>query len=388
MTYNNTLKEQVKKAFQHSFGMPQLMVYSPGRINLIGEHTDYNEGFVLPAAIDKAIYMAIATNDRKEIRAKALDLDEEFACSLKALKKSDLGWPNYLMGVVDQLHQNGLESEGFDLVFGGDIPHGSGLSSSAALEVGLLHSLNKVHDWGIEPMAEVRMAQAAENEFVGVRCGIMDQFANRMGQEQQAIRLDCQSLDYEYQPFEFEHVQIILADTQVKHSLSDSAYNERRQQCERAVEVIAQSTGQSLGSLREVSTALLEEHKDKLDEVVYRRATYVLQENQRLLEACEKLQQQDLQGFGQKMYASHHGLQYDYEVSCPELDFLVEQTRAMDFVYGSRMMGGGFGGCTINIVDTRRKDAFISTLRKAYQEKFGQEPAFYVSTIGQGTHVI
>uniref|UniRef100_UPI001A9784FE galactokinase n=1 Tax=Sabulibacter ruber TaxID=2811901 RepID=UPI001A9784FE len=297
-----------------------------GRVNLIGEHTDYNEGFVLPAAIDKEIYFAIAPNGTQEMRAYSFDLNEKGTFSLEQVEPTQTAWANYLLGVVAQLQKAGHAVPGFDLVFGGNIPMGAGLSSSAAVECGLAYALNHLFGYGVEKMDLVKMAQKAEHEYAGVMCGIMDQFASMFGKRDHVVRLDCRSLEYQYFPFDMREYRLVLCDTQVKHSLASSEYNTRRQECETGVAILQKHYPQ-IHSLRDVTLEMLAQHQAEFDPVVYRRCTYVVQENLRVEEGCLDLERGDLEAFGQKMFASHQGLQHDYEVSCPELDFLAEKAK-------------------------------------------------------------
>lgn len=380
MTYT-----QIQQKFQELFEpTPPLLVRSPGRINLIGEHTDYNNGFVLPAAIDKEMVLAVARNGSDTCRLYSMDYDEAVAFALDQLEPTDKGWPNYIMGVVDQLQKAGYTLEGFDCVFGGDIPIGAGLSSSAALECGAAYALSELFGLNIEKISLIRYAQKAEHVFAGVQCGIMDQFASVMGQQGQAIRLDCRSLEYSYFPLELHEYQIVLLDTQVKHSLASSEYNTRRKECEQGVAKVKEKHPQVL-SLRDVTLAMLEEVQQELDPVIYKRCRYIVEENERLLTGCELLAAGDIEGFGQKMYGSHQGLSQQYEVSCPELDFLVDFTKDKPFVVGARMMGGGFGGCTINLVAKENKEAFIKEAAQAYKQQFGIDLRAYEVAISQGT---
>lgn len=362
---------------------PQL-VRSPGRINLIGEHTDYNEGFVLPAAIDKEMILAVARNDSDTCRLFSMDFNEGVAFHLQDLKPSDKGWPNYIMGVVDQLQKAGYAIGGFDCVFGGDIPIGAGLSSSAALECGAAFALNQLFGLNIDNISMIRYAQKAEHVFAGVQCGIMDQFASVMGKKDFALQLDCRSLAYHYFPLNLHDYQIVLCDTGVKHALASSEYNTRRLECEQGVAKV-QEKHPEVKSLRDVTLPMLEEVENELGPVIYKRCRYVIEENERLLSGCKLLEQGDIRGFGKKMYGSHEGLSVQYEVSCPELDFLVDYTKDMPYVVGARMMGGGFGGCTINLVAIEEKDTFISELTKAYRQQFGIELKTYEVAISDGT---
>ncbi|RRB03748.1 galactokinase [Larkinella rosea] len=379
---------QVEAVFWKEFNrQPELLVRGPGRINLLGEHTDYNGGLVLPASIDKEIIFALGKRSDQTGRIVAENLNRSFSFSLDQITPSPQGWPNYLMGVVDQMQKAGYFPGGFDLVFGGNIPSGAGLSSSAALECGLAFGLNKLYNLGLATIDMVKLSQRAENQFVGVNCGIMDQFASMFGRDQAVIQLDCKSLHHEYFPFQATDYVLILCDTGVKHSLNDSEYNTRRQECETGVSIL-QQYNPDIRLLRDATTALVEAHRDEMPGKVYQRCHYVTEEIQRVREACEYLLENDLAAFGKKMYETHNGLQHDYEVSCPELDFLVDQTRMDDAVLGARMMGGGFGGCTINIVESSAADAFVARMSAVYEEKFNIELKCYPVRITDGTSEI
>jgi len=382
------LIDEISAEFKKRFGSEFVLVEAPGRVNLIGEHTDYNDGFVLPAAIDKAIWLAIGLNKIGCIRLFSADMNEEYEVELSSdLKKSGLGWPDYVLGVVDQLRKHGMNSVGFDCVFGGNVPIGAGLSSSAALEGGVLYGLAELNDWGISPMKMAQIAQKAENEFVGVQCGIMDQFASLNGKEAHALKLDCRSLEFEKVPFRDPDFKIVLCDTGVRRELAGSEYNVRRSQCEKGVSII-QKAYPEVKKLRDVSLEMLEEHRDKLDPVVFKRCEFVIEENQRVLDACDDLLKDNINAFGEKMYGSHHGLQHKYEVSCNELDLLVEIAKEVDGVIGSRMMGGGFGGCTINLVRTDAVEPFKDIVHKRYREEKGKDTEIYETTISDGTRII
>lgn len=377
----------IEDKFKELYGSSSLLVRSPGRINLIGEHTDYNDGFVLPAAIDKEMVMAVAKSNSETCRLYSVDFQESFEFNLNSFKPTDKGWPNYIMGVVDQLQKGGYKVGGFDCVFGGNIPIGSGLSSSAALECATAFALDQLFALDVEKLQLIKYAQKAEHTFVGVLCGIMDQFASVMGKRDHAIQLDCRSLDFNYFPIRLQNYQIILCDTGVKHSLASSEYNTRRRECEQGVAIVRKKHPQ-VNSLRDVTLDMLEEVKGELSSVIYKRCRYVIEENHRVLSGCELLEQGDIKGFGQKMYGSHQGLSQLYEVSCPELDFLVDLTKDNPQVVGARMMGGGFGGCTINLIAIDQKEAFIEEARRAYGEKFGIELKVYEVTVSDGTGVV
>lgn len=381
------LQHNIEKLFRETFHEEPLLVRSPGRLNLIGEHTDYNMGFVLPAAIDKAIYFAIAPRQDSRCKIISSDLADDFACSLQELKKSEKGWPNYLIGVVDQLQKNGYTIPGFTCVFGGDIPIGAGLSSSAAVEAGLAYALNHLFNLKIDKLSLVKYAQKAENEFVGVNCGIMDQFINIFGEDKHALKIDCRSLTYQQVPFDFDDIKIVFFNTNVSHSLASSEYNLRRQECEKGVEIL-RTKFPGVESLRDADPAMLEAVKEAMEYVTYSRCKYVVEENQRLLEGCSALENGDLKTFGRLMYKTHDGLSREYEVSCAELDFLVEEVKPLPEVYGARMMGGGFGGCTINIIKNEAVERVSEQIAKKYKEKFNRALSVYITKINAGTGLI
>jgi galactokinase len=379
--------EAVKIKFKELFNEEPVVVRSPGRANLIGEHTDYNLGFVLPCAIDKAIYFAVAPRQDKYCKLYALNMDQTFETSIDLLKKSEKGWPNYLTGVLDQLNKAGYSYSGFNCVFGGDIPVGAGLSSSAALEAGLAFTLNHIFNLNIDKLSLVKLAQRAENEFVGVQCGIMDQFINIFGESGAVLRIDCRSLEHQYFPFEFDDVAIVLFNSNVSHSLDSSQYNQRRKECSEGVNHIKKHE-RHVESLRDVSVEMLNGFISTLNPTVYRRCKYVVEENNRLLQACVALEKEDLKAFGRAMIQTHDGLSRDYEVSCPELDYLVDLVRDNPHVYGSRMMGGGFGGCTINLVQPESIDRISAMVKEKYFKKFGIETTIYVTSISSGTSIL
>lgn len=376
--------DSLRKKFEELYGQSPLTYRSPGRVNLIGEHTDYNEGFVLPAAIDKQVVFALNPNQSNRCHFYAIDLDQSFTTDLDKLEKSSQGWPDYLMGVIDQFQQIGKKVSGFNCAFGGNIPLGAGLSSSAAIECALAFALNDLFGFGLEKFDLVKLAQKAENEFVGVKCGIMDQFASMFGQPNQVIKLDCRSLEYAYYDFDMSDYLIVLCDTQVKHSLASSEYNTRRHECEKGVSIISKDHP-DIKSLRDISLDQLKQYQAKIDPVVFKRCQYVIQENQRVEQACNFLNEADLNGFGAKMYESHQGLQNDYEVSCMELDFLVEKTRNMPQVIGARMMGGGFGGCTINLMLKDHVPVFTREMTDLYKKELNLDLKVYVDSIAPGT---
>ena len=385
----DTLLTKIQDSYSRYFTGEPVLIHSPGRVNLIGEHTDYNKGFVLPAAIDKVIFLAMSRNNLEVIRLHSVDMEPDYFETpvSEVYEKTGVDWADYIIGVVDQLQKKGHKIGGFDCTFGGDIPIGAGLSSSAALEGGIAFGLSHLFDLNLTLLEMTKTAMRAENKFVGVQCGIMDQFASLHGKKGRVIKLDCRSLEYELYPFKWDHVRVLLCDTHVRRALAGSEYNIRRRQCEQGVSLIRQADP-SVQSLRDVSFEQLESLKNKMDEVVYRRCRYVLEENKRVTDACEDLIKNDLAAFGQKMYQSHYGLRDDYEVSCSELDTLVDATEQLEGVLGARMMGGGFGGCTINLVSMDRLDDTMDQILNYYLESTGKEPGFHVVKIGAGTHLL
>jgi galactokinase len=380
-----SLAPLVRDRFNGLFpGADPLIIRSPGRVNLIGEHTDYNQGFVLPAAIDKAIYLAIGPREDNGIHLYSIDLDQHFTCTLDLPEPAAEHWPNYLLGVVQQFQQAGHPTRGFNCVFAGDIPLGSGMSSSAALECATAFALNELFSLGLDRLTMVRLSQRAENVFVGVQCGIMDQFASMFGRRGQVIRLDCQSLDYAYFPFRLEGIRIVLLDTNVKHSLASTEYNTRREQCEAGVRLV-RAHDPEVTSLRDVTREELDRYVAPVDELIYRRCRFIVGENARLLAATEDLQNGDLAAFGRKMFETHEGLSREYEVSCKELDFLVEQVKEDPAVIGARMMGGGFGGCTINLVRESAIPGLVERITPVYRKAMNKDLKVYVAQIEDGT---
>ena len=372
----------IKQKFTALYGVqPTMVVRAPGRINLIGEHTDYNNGFVLPAAINKAIYIAVSKREDAEIHLYSMDFNASFVADLTALFPIQ-SWPTYILGVADQFNKKGYSIGGFNLVMYGDVPIGAGLSSSAAVECSVAYALNELFQLSIDKIDLVKMAQKAEHEFAGVNCGIMDQFASMFGQANQVVRLDCRSLEYEYFPFSMQEVSIVLLDTCVKHSLASSEYNNRRLQCEAGVAAI-QTKYPSVNSLRDATIDMLNETVDDSTEV-YKKCLYIIQEIARVKEACKDLQQHQLDAFGQKMFATHQGLNELYEVSCAELDFLVNAVKDNTAVLGARMMGGGFGGCTINLVKKDAVEALISKVSMQYEKAFHTSLKSYIVSIEDG----
>jgi galactokinase len=381
------LAESVESVFKENFLEQPLLIRSPGRVNLIGEHTDYNNGYVLPAAIDKSIYFAIAPSKDRHCIVVAMDMNDEHEFSIDDLQFTQKRWPNYLMGVVDQLIRAQYAIQGFNCVFGGDIPIGAGMSSSAALDAGLAFALNNLFKLRIDDLTLVKFAQKAENVFVGVQCGIMDQYINIFGKQDNVLLIDCRSLENKYYPFAFHSVSIVLFDTRVSHSLASSEYNRRRQECSKGVAIIKNSYTE-VKSLRDVSVDILQRCKDKMEPTIYRRCKYVVEENDRVLHACHELEKGDLKAFGKYMIKTHVGLSRDYEVSSKELDYLVELIQNDPQVYGSRMMGGGFGGCTINLIENNHVEKVSNMVAERYKQKFHIDLKTYITSISSGTSVI
>jgi len=382
---NDILIKRTTAFFQKTFGSsPEKIVLSPGRINIIGEHVDYNDGFVLPAAIDKIICFAFEKNHSNQSRIIALDLDDEFEINIKSpMRKNEKVWTNYLRGVINQLNTNGFVFEGFNCVFSSNIPVGSGLSSSAALECGFLYGINELFNLDIKPLDIALMGQKAEH-WVGINCGIMDQFASVFGLENKVIKIDCRTLEFEYHDANFNDYSLILFDSNVKHSLFSSAYNKRRQECDEGFSIIRNSFPE-IKSFRDCSESQILSLQDKMSSDVFKRSYFVVKEINRVTKACEALDNGNIELLGQLMFETHEGLSSEYEVSCVELDFLVNTTKEEESVIGSRLMGGGFGGCTINLVKKGNEDAVKAKLSKMYFETFGIELKIYDVKIGNGT---
>jgi len=378
--------DKLNNFFQSVFGQIPLLVKSPGRINLIGEHTDYNDGFVLPAAIDKAIYVAVSKREDNKIHLHALEYNEECIVDLENLRSTEKKWSAYILGVVEQLQKRNYPVTGFNIVVDGDVPVGAGMSSSAAVECATAFALNELFDFGISKFDMVKIAQKAEHEFVGLQCGIMDMFASMFGKKDHVIRLDCRSLEYDYVPLHFDGIKIVLLDTNIKHSLASSEYNTRRQQCEAGVRMI-QKYHPEVKTLRDATIEMLDKYVNA-DPVVYKRCKFIVEENARLLSACDDLKHNNIHAFGQKMFDTHYGLSKEYEVSCEELDLLVEFVKDNASVFGARMMGGGFGGCTINLVKEDAIEELIFKTSNQYKQKTGKNLNAYVATIENGTRLI
>ena len=380
---NETLINSIKSSFITKFETEPIMIFSPGRINIIGEHTDYNDGFVFPAAVDKGIVAAIEKSNSNLSTAYASDMDETIEFSLENLKPlSEGSWENYILGVVSEIQNRSKTIGNFNIVFGGDIPGGAGMSSSAALENSVVYGLNELFNLGLSKHEMILISQKAEHNYVGVKCGIMDQYASMFGIENNALLLDCRTV--KSRPFEidFKDHELILINTNVKHSLSDSAYNDRRSVCESVASML------NIKALRDATEFDLESIKDKVTPENYQKALYVIQENERAILASKAIQEGDLITLGNLIYASHDGLQNKYKVSCEELDFLVDQAKLNGHVLGARMMGGGFGGCTINLIAKTETESFKTLISEAYKNAFGKDCSIYAVKLSDGTHII
>ena len=374
---------------KHFDGQTGNVYASPGRINRIGEHTDYNGGFVFPGAIDKGIMCEIRPNGTNKVMAYSIDLKDRVEFDIDDEKGPKASWARYLYGIVQEMKKRGVDVKGFNTAFAGDVPLGAGLSSSAALESCYAYALNdlfgenKVSKWDM-----VLAGQATEHNYCGVNCGIMDQFASVFGMEGKLMRLDCRSREFEYFPFEPKGYRLVLVDSVVKHELASSAYNDRRKSCENVVAALQKKYPEkTIETLRDADWDMLNAVKDEVSEEDMKRATFVLGEKDRVLAVCDALNAGDYETVGKKMYETHHGLSKEYEVSCEELDYLNDIARE-DGVTGSRIMGGGFGGCTINLVKEDLYDHFIADVKKKYAERYGKEPKIYDVVIKDGSRKI
>jgi len=385
---NDILVQNTTAFFEKSFGSaPQKVVLSPGRINIIGEHIDYNDGYVLPAAIDKVICFAFAKNDTQKSRIVAIDLNEDFEIDLtQEITLSDVVWTNYIRGVIKQLQDNGFAFEGFNCVFSSNIPVGSGLSSSAALECGTIFGIKALFNLKIEKVDISLLGQKAEH-WVGINCGIMDQFSSVHGLENKVIKLDCNTLDFEYHNADFKDYSLVLFDSNVKHSLFTSEYNNRRIECEQGLAIIKENFP-AIKSFRDCTEEQLLSIQDKISETVFKRVHFVVKEINRVIKACEALDNGNIELLGQLLFETHYGLSQEYEVSCAELDMLVDTAKADDAIIGSRLMGGGFGGCTINLIKKGHENEVKSKFSNLYLDTFGIELKFYDVKISNGTTLL
>ena len=377
------MRNRVSEKFAEVYGEGATLFASPGRINLIGEHTDYNGGFVFPGAVDKGIIAAIRLNGTDKVRAFALDLNESAEFGLNEEDKPAQSWACYIFGVCREIQKRGGVIGGFDTVFAGDVPLGAGMSSSAALESTFAFALNTLYNLGIEKFELARIGQSTEHNYCGVKCGIMDQFASVHGKAGHLMRLDCRSMEFSYFPFDpTKHgYRLMLVNSCVKHELVGSPYNDRRASCERVAAVLGQEF------LRGATMEQLEAIKDQISEEDYLRARYVIGEEKRVLDVCEALERDDYETVGERMYETHWGMSKDYEVSCEELDFLVTVAEQCG-VTGSRIMGGGFGGCTINLVKEELYENFVNTVTEQFAEKYGHKPEIYPVVISDGSRIL
>ena len=382
---NHQLAEQTRSLFLQRFAKEPALYFSPGRINLLGEHVDYNDGFVLPAAIDKGVYYAIAANGTSDCNFFSIDFNEAYSTPHSSLTAAG-EWKNYVLSVVNQFVKAGKQIQGFDCVLAGDIPRGSGISSSAAVEGGLAFALNELFDAGYNRKELALLCQRAEHDFPNVKCGIMDQFANMHGKKDAVILLDCQSLEHQHFPLQLDGYSIVLINTKVHHSLASSAYNRRRQECEEGL--LLMRSDSPVRSFRDVTKwEDLIAYEPTMGEEVFNRCMFVVQEIARTQEAAKLLQQHDLKGFGKLMFQTHEGLSKLYEVSCPELDILVNAVKDNPHVLGARMMGGGFGGCTINIIKKSEVQAIINSVADIYAQQTAHTLKVHQVKIAQGTHI-
>ena len=380
---NEALISNIKTNFITKFQGNPVMIFSPGRINIIGEHTDYNDGFVFPAAVDKGIVAGLSKSNSGISTAYAVDKEEIIEFSVNNLKPFPQGsWQNYILGVVAEIQNRSKIIGNFNIAFGGDIPGGAGMSSSAALENSVVFGLNEIFNLGLSKEEMILISQKAEHNYVGVKCGIMDQYASMFGIKNNALLLDCRTI--KSKPFEinFKDHELLLINTNVKHSLSDSAYNDRRSVCESIAGML------KVKALRDTTEFDLETIKESITPENYQKALYVIQENDRVIKASKAIEAGDLETLGKLIYASHAGLQHQYKVSCEELDFLVEQAKLNGHVLGARMMGGGFGGCTINLIAKSATESFKKTVSEAYKNKFDKDCTIYFVELSDGTGII
>ncbi|WP_445757531.1 galactokinase [Polaribacter sp.] len=380
---SSQLIKEVTSKFKSIFKTEPIVIFSPGRINIIGEHTDYNGGFVFPAAVNKGITAAIQKSDTVYSTAIAMDLNSTIEFELDKLKPSkEESWKNYVFGVVAEIQNRNKIIGDFNIVFKGNIPAGAGMSSSAALENSVVFGLNELFDLGLTKTEMILISQKAEHNYVGVKCGIMDQYASMFGIKNNALLLDCRTIQSKPYEIDFKEHQLMLINTNVKHNLSDSAYNDRRSACESVAELLKVET------LREASEEDLEKIIDKITPENYQKALYVIQEIERTQKAAKAIEKNDLETLGALIYASHNGLQHQYKVSCEELDFLVAQAKKNKKVLGARMMGGGFGGCTINLIAKSEAKAFADSVSTSYKNKFNKECSVYFIELSDGTHIV
>lgn len=382
----NELALRIRDAFIKRYKTNPSLYYSPGRINLLGEHIDYNDGYVMPCAIDKGVYYAVAANGTNQINIFSRDFQEE--CSVDTDKiAANEGWKNYVLSVINEFQKDGKKIGGFNCLFGGNVPSGAGLSSSAAVEGGLAFALNEIFSLGYNRTQLALLCQRAEHGFPKVNCGIMDQFANMLGEAGSIIFLDCLNREHSSLPLILGDYQIVLINTKVHHALAASAYNTRRDECETGLRIIQENT--PFKSFRDIQDSkILEKLEEKMGKYVWKRCTYVVDEIHRTIQGSKYLKRGKLKEFGQLMFQCHDGLSNLFKVSCSELDFLVKIASETSGVIGARMMGGGFGGCTINLVHKDAKEAFVADSLEKYKKEFQHDAESYNVITADGTHVI
>ena len=380
---NKKIVKEVQKSFISHFKTKPLVIFSPGRINLIGEHTDYNEGFVFPAAINKGIALAIQKSNSKKSSVYALNKDEIHEFSLDAFQPLENGgWRNYILGVIAEIQKTGIELENFNIVFTGDIPSGAGMSSSAAMENSVVFGLNELFDLGFSKQQMILISQKAEHNYAGVKCGIMDQYASMFGKKKSGLLLDCRTVASVTYKIDFKNYKLLLINTNVKHDLSESAYNDRRAVCEKVSHLL------NINALRDATKGALEKVKNDISEDDYQKCLYIIEENERVQLFSKAIKEENTAALGAYLYESHKGLSKQYKVSCKELDFLVNSTKENPNILGARMMGGGFGGCTINLILKSQAKKFKKEISKSYLKEFNKECSIYSIKLSKGTRKV
>ena len=380
---NKKIVKEVQKSFISHFKTKPLVIFSPGRINLIGEHTDYNEGFVFPAAINKGIALAIQKSNSKKSSVYALNKDEIHEFSLDAIQPLENGgWRNYILGVIAEIQKTGIELENFNIVFTGDIPNGAGMSSSAAMENSVVFGLNELFDLGFSKQQMILISQKAEHNYAGVKCGIMDQYASMFGKKKSGLLLDCRTVASVTYKIDFKDYKLLLINTNVKHDLSESAYNDRRAVCEKVSRLL------NINALRDATKGALEKVKNDISEDDYQKCLYIIEENERVQLFSKAIKEENTAALGAYLYESHKGLSKQYKVSCKELDFLVNSTKENPNILGARMMGGGFGGCTINLILKSQAKKFKKEISKSYLKEFNKECSIYSIKLSKGTRKV
>lgn len=386
MNDQHPIAVKVKETFQKKFNKSPSLYFAPGRINLLGEHVDYNDGFVMPCAVDKGIYFALAPNHSDTLNFYARDFSEKLSIPLNNLEKKG-EWENYVLGVVHEMQGDGKSLEGFDCVFSGSLPQGGGMSSSAAITAGLAFGLNDIFQLGYSRMEMAVICMHAERVFAGVNCGIMDPFASLFGKKDEVLYLDCKDLSHDYIPLDLEHFDIVLINSKVKHALGASEYNTRRKECETGLEIIRKHGRYK--DFRDIrNPEALEKYEEEMGKYVYKRCKYVVGEIQRTMAAAKLLKKGKIEAFGQLMFETHEGLRDLYKVSCSELDFLVKQAEQNEHVAGSRMMGGGFGGCSINLVHKEHKEKFVADTLAGYKKEFQSSAESYTVHAADGARKV